>query len=130
MEVRITVRHIEVVSVFLSLDKNDPPDLGTEEFKQSKDSNLTTVVVHSKKDISTAEDSGLRAVTVHSNEDISSCTTAHDPCPAPDDGNVTESDILSDTTTKRDELNNNEGNHMKKIANKILLSLSFRWVRL
>ncbi|KAM4815045.1 uncharacterized protein RHO17_005517 [Thomomys bottae] len=75
-------------------------------------------------------------------------TTAHDPCPAPDDGNVTESktevetkrvptsglpikiDILSDTTTKRDELNNNEGNHMQKIANKILLSLSFRWVRL
>ncbi|KAM4815234.1 uncharacterized protein RHO17_005285 [Thomomys bottae] len=109
-----------------------------------KDSNLTTVVAHSNEDISTAEDSGLRAVIVHSNEDISSCTTAHDPCPAPDDGNVTESktevetkrvptsglpfkiDILSDTTTKRDELNNNEGNHMKKIANKILLSLSFR----
>ncbi|KAM4859959.1 uncharacterized protein RHO17_014845 [Thomomys bottae] len=112
-------------SINICLDKNDPPDLGTEEFKQSKDSNLTTVVVHS-------------------NEDISTATTAHDPCPAPDDGNVTESktevetkrvptsglpfkiDILSDTTTKRDELNNNEGNHMKKIANKILLSLSFR----
>ncbi|KAM4859968.1 uncharacterized protein RHO17_014855 [Thomomys bottae] len=94
------------------------------QFVHSKDSNLTTVVVHS-------------------NEDISTATTAHDPCPAPDDGNVTESktevetkrvptsglpfkiDILSDTTTKRDELNNNEGNHMKKIANKILLSLSF-----
>ncbi|KAM4815501.1 uncharacterized protein RHO17_004848 [Thomomys bottae] len=56
-----------------------------------KNSNLTTVVVHSNKDISTAEDSGLRAVIVHSNEDISSCTTAYDPCPAPDDGNVTES---------------------------------------
>ncbi|KAM4815147.1 uncharacterized protein RHO17_005387 [Thomomys bottae] len=97
------------------------------QFVHSKDSNLTTVVVHSNEDISTAEDSGLRAVIVHSNEDISSCTTAHDPCPAPDDGNVTESktevetkrvptsglpfkiDILSDTTTKRDELNNNEG---------------------
>ncbi|KAM4815024.1 uncharacterized protein RHO17_005563 [Thomomys bottae] len=115
------------------------------QFVHSKGSNLTTAVVHSNEDISTAEDSGLRAVIVHSNEDISSCTTAHDPCPAPDDGNVTESktevetkrvptsglpikiDILSDTTTKRDELNNNEGNHMKKIANKILLSLSFMW---
>ncbi|KAM4815550.1 uncharacterized protein RHO17_004769 [Thomomys bottae] len=129
-------------SINICLDKNDPPDLGTEEFKQrfvtvrvlyghhfdwidrwlhsvmsssllltsvntGKDSNLTTVVVHSNEDISTAEDSGLRAVIVHSNEDISSC------------------DILSDTTTKRDELNNNEGNHMKKIANKILLFLSF-----